>query len=284
MSLKKIELETNIELKACTTIKIGGKAKFFFLVNNPEELSEVLSEFGSAGYILGRGSNLLVSDSVIEKPVIKLGQGFDYVQNKDGRLVVGAATTLSSLIKYCVKYNLGGLENLAGIPATVGGLVAINASSYGRQISSLIGEIGLSDRWGNIQVLKRKDLVFGYRSSSIGERIVLWASLILPESSEMKESLRGFLAKRLQSQDFSYPSCGCIFKNPEKNSAGFLIDSCSLKGLSKGGARVSSKHANFIVNIGAAKYSEVDYLIKKIKDVVYKKHSIILEEEIIRWV
>src|SRR3989344_521711 len=110
MSLKRIELETNVELRNYTTIRIGGKAKFFFLANSPEELCRILSDFGPAGYILGRGSNLLVSDSPFE-----------------------------------------------------------------RQISSLIGEVCLSDRWGNIQELKRKDLVFGYRFSSIGERIVLWA-------------------------------------------------------------------------------------------------------------
>lgn len=283
MSLKRIELETNVELRNYTTIRIGGKAKFFFLANSPEELCRILSDFGPAGYILGRGSNLLVSDSPIEQPVIKLGDGFDYIEERNGRLIVGAATTLASLLKYCLRHNLGGLENLAGIPATLGGLLKLNASAYERQISSLIGEVCLSDRWGNIQELKRKDLVFGYRFSSIGERIVLWASLNLADSREVKERLKAFFGRRLKSQDFSYPSCGCIFKNPEKKSAGFLIDSCGLKGMSKGGARVSSKHANFIVNTGSAKYSDVDYLIDKIKDVVYKKHSIILEEEIIRW-
>ncbi len=283
MSLKKIELETNVELKDYTTIRIGGRAKFFFLANTPEELCRLLSEFGPGVYILGGGSNILVSDSPIEKPVIKLGAGFDYIEEREGRLVVGAATTLASLLNYCLKHDLGGLENLAGIPATLGGLLKLNASAYDRQISTLVGEVALSDRWGNIQELRRKDLVFGYRTSSIGERIVLWASLILPQSREVKERLKTFFGRRLKSQDLSFPNCGCIFKNPEKKSAGFLIDSCGLKGMEKGGARISPKHANFIVNTGSAKYNDVAYLIDKIKDVVYKKHSIILEEEIIRW-
>lgn len=283
MSLKRIELESSLSLKNFTTIKIGGRAEFFFLINGTDELRQALVEFGPSCNILGNGSNLLIKDSTIIRPVIKLGQRFSYIKRSGDTIEVGASTHLSSLISYCLKHNLSGLENLVGIPATIGGLIALNASAYGREVSSCLVELCLMDREGNIQKLKRADLVFDYRSSSIGERIILWARFNLSESVSLKQQLNILLKKRLSSQDFRYPSCGCVFKNPKAKLAGLLIDSCGLKGATEGDAQVSPKHANFIINRGRARYQDVDCLITKIKSEVYKKYSIILEEEIKRW-
>jgi len=284
MSLRKIELESSLRLKNFTTIKIGGRAEFFFLINGSDELRQVLAEFGPSCYVLGNGSNLLIEDSTIIRPVVKLGERFSYIKRSGSTIEVGASTHLSLLISYCLKHNLSGLENLVGIPATIGGLISLNASAYGRDISSCLVELCLMDIEGNIQKLKREDLVFGYRSSSIGDRIILWARFNLTESKGLKQQVNVLLKRRLASQDFSYPSCGCVFKNPESKPAGFLIDSCGLKGFKKGDAQISSKHANFIINQAGASYQDVDYLIQKIKSEVYKKYSIILKEEIKRWI
>ena len=284
MSLNKTEVDRFVELKNHTTIKIGRKAKYFFVVNSLSDLRKVLFKFSSFWYLLGNGSNLLVNDSVIERAVVKLGQKFNYIKRKDTFLEVGAATSLASVVNYCLRYNLSGLENLVGIPATIGGLLAVNASAYGRDISSDLVEVCLADTKGNIQKLKKEDLIFGYRSSSLEGKTILWARFSLSESKNLRQQLMRLFQHRLTSQDFNYPSCGCIFKNPSLKPAGLLIDSCGLKGFQKGDAQISFKHANFILNRGRARYRDVDYLITKIKSEVYKKYSIILEEEVKRWI
>ncbi|MCF7908746.1 MAG: UDP-N-acetylmuramate dehydrogenase [Candidatus Omnitrophica bacterium] len=283
MSLKRAELTKITELKDYTTIKIGGRASSFFLVNSLQQLRRALSESDSY-YILGKGSNLLIADTLIEKPIIKLGQEFNYIKKRSDSIVeVGAATSLACLMNYCLRNDLSGLENLVGIPATIGGLLAMNASSYGEEISSKVLEVCLVDVQGNIRKLKRQDLIVGYRYSAIANSIIIWVRFSLSKSKGLKQRLSCFIQERLNSQDFSLPSCGCIFKNPEGESAGLLIEACGLKGVQEGGAQISSKHANFIVNLGGASYRDVDYLIQKIKSEVCNKYSIILDEEIKRW-
>ncbi len=283
MSLREIELKYNVDLKTYTSIKIGGKAKNFFLVSTRDDLYRVIKDIGSHFYILGKGSNLLISDSLIHTPVVKLGRQFHYIKKSENLWDVGAATPLSFLVKFCLANNLGGFENLVGIPATVGGLLFMNASSFGSSISAGVKEVDVFDRQGNFKVLKKEEIAFDYRSSSLNDYIILGARFDLSQAENLKQSIRGLLRKRLSSQDFSFPSCGCVFKNGQDYNAGFLIDSCGLKNLKKGDARVSPKHANFIINLASATYDDVDYLIAKIKDEVYKKYNVRLEQEIKRW-
>ncbi len=283
MSLKKILLQHSIDLSRHTTIKIGGKARNFFTVNTPEDLGDIVADYGESLYILGRGSNLLVRDVEIETPVVKLAGQFSDIKQSGDDLVVGAATPFSFLLKYCLNNNLGGLERLAGIPASFGGLLCMNASSYGFKVSSCLKEIEVMDMRGNVKVLDRDKIKFGYRFSSLQEFIVLRASLHLEKTKDVRKNINYFLRKRLTSQDFHFPSCGCVFKNASLTSAGSLIDSCNLKGFAMGGAQISHRHANFIINRGWAVYSDVDYIIKIIQDKVYKKHGILLQEEIKRW-
>lgn len=283
MSLKKAEPAKLSELRDYTTIKIGGRAEFFSRVESIDQLGKTLAKLGPSYYLLGNGSNLLVDDSLIKRPVIKLGSGFNYIRSKENYLEVGSATSLASLIGYCLKHNLSGLENLVGIPATVGGLLSLNATAYGGDIASKLSEVCAMDSQGNIVRFKKQDLTFDYRSSSLENYIILWLGLSLSRTDNLKQRLKDFIIKRLSAQDFSLPSCGCVFKNPKLKPAGLLIDSCGLKGLTKGDAQISYKHANFILNRRKAKYQDVDYLIQKIKGEVYKKYSIILEEEIKRW-
>lgn len=283
MSLGNRESKKEVDLRNYTSIKIGGRAKYFYTVRNIDDLDKIIGDLGPDFYLLGKGSNLLIEDSLIEKPIIKLGKGFSFIKRGEKYLEVGASTPLSFLMKYCLENNLSGVENLVGIPATIGGLLAINAASFGKSISLNLGEVDVMNREGGIKTLRKREIVFKYRFSSLRKYIILGARFKLAPRKNIKRKLNEFLGKRLSRQDFDFPSCGCIFKNTPEFSASFLIDSCSLKGLEKGGAQISRRHANFIINCGCAKYNDVDYLIRKIKDQIYKKYSIILQEEIKRW-
>ena len=302
MSSPKNRFEKDVDLRNYTSIKIGGRAKYFYTALSPDCLRKIVENIGSDFYLLGKGSNLLIKDCLIQKPIIKLGDNFSFIRpvrhsiladnqshmskgvKKNGNyLEVGASTFLSSLIKYCLEKNLLGLENLAGIPATIGGLLAMNAASFGRSISAVVEEVTVMSREGDIKKLKSSEITFGYRSSTLEKYIILEAKFKLFSGKNLKRKIRELLEKRINRQDFNFPSCGCVFKNTPEFSAGFLIDSCRLKGELCGDAQVSPRHANFIINLGSAKYKDIIYLIQKIKDQIYKKYSIILEEEIKRW-
>jgi len=283
MSLKKLELEHKVDLRKCTAIKVGGKAKYFFTVYDLDDLCQIIRDFGSSFYLLGKGSNLLIKSGCIKKPVVKLAGAFSYVKEDANCIEIGASTFLPFLIKYSIENNLEGVENLAGIPATIGGLIAMNASSFGRDVSYCLREVQIMDYCGNVRTLDKSQIIFRYRFSSLQDCVILKAKFNLLKRDGLRQKVRDVLAKRLRLQEFDLPSCGCIFKNHLEFSAGFLIESCGLKGLKRGGAQVSSKHSNFIVNLGSASYEDIDYLIQRIKDRVYKKHRIVLEEEIKRW-
>ncbi|MDD4182915.1 MAG: UDP-N-acetylmuramate dehydrogenase [Candidatus Omnitrophica bacterium] len=282
MSLKQTKLKRNYSLADFTTIKIGGEARYFFTAESAEALKKVLKKFQGAFYILGGGSNLLVADNPIEKCIIKLGEEFSYIR-KDKYLEVGSRTPLSHLIKYVSANNLGGFDNLAGIPATVGGLVMMNASSFGREISEYLKEVEVMDNSGNVKILKKDGISFSYRKSSLNDYVILRVWFEAVKDYDVKAKISNFLKTRMSRQDFEFPNCGCIFKNPIEKPAGFLIEACGLKGLKKNDAQISPKHANFIINLKKARYNDVDYLTSYIKESVHKKFGIVLEEEIKRW-
>lgn len=282
MSLKQEKLKRNYSLADFTTIKIGGEAKYFFTAEDGEALRKIVKKCQGNFYILGGGSNLLVSDSPIKKCVVRLGGGFDYIK-KDKYLEVGAATVLSKVIKYASANNFGGFDNLAGIPATIGGLVVMNASSFDREISACLREVEVMDAQGNIKNLKKEEISFSYRKSSLAGCIILRAWFEIVKDYDVKAKVSNYLKTRMSKQDFEFPNCGCIFKNPLEKPAGFLIEACGLKGFKKNDAQVSQKHANFIINLNKAKYADVDYLTKVIKENVHKKFGVVLEEEIKRW-
>lgn len=278
-----VELKYNFNLRDYTAIKIGGEARYFFIVHTPEELAFLVRRHQNSFYLLGAGSNLLIKDGKLRKVVVKLGEGFNYIKRRENLLEAGAAVPFSRLLKYAVENNLGGLENLAGIPASLGGLLSMNASSFGRDSGSFLEEAEVMNERGDINRMKKEQVIFGYRYSSLRNYIILRAWLKLDEDKDVRQKVRGFIKLRHQNQDFDFPSCGCIFKNPPLAASGFLIDECGLKGVKRNSAQISAKHANFIVNLGGARYSDVDYLINLVKDRVYKRYKIVLEEEICRW-
>jgi UDP-N-acetylmuramate dehydrogenase len=299
MNLRRLELKHKVSLKNYTTIRVGGIARYFFSLHNIDHLHQVMRYIDEPPYILGGGSNILIKDKIIEKPVIKLGEEFSYIKD-DGKIIeVGGATPFPALVKYCLEHKWGGIENLIGIPATIGGMLVMNASAFGRDISSSLMKVEILDKNKNIRQLNREDISFSYRSSSLKGKIILkaWFKFTHYPSFErgsikvdiLKEKSDYFFKMRKDTQPLFYPAegvvftCGCIFKNHPYYSAGELIEKCGFKGAERNDALVSPQHANFIINRGNASYNDIDYLIQKIKEKVYHKYRIMLEEEIERW-
>jgi UDP-N-acetylmuramate dehydrogenase len=284
MSLRKIKPKKNIDLGPLTTLGVGGRAESFFLVRDNFELSKLVKEIGGQFYILGNGSNLLVKDGLIKKPVIKLIDKFELIKPKEDLLEVGSSILLPFLVKYCINNSLGGIENLAGIPATVGGMLSSAASSFGASIFDCLKMVEVMDEFGNINRIKKDKINYSYRHSGLEDKIIIKGFFKFSKNSKKtKEKIQSVIKKRIALQDFSFPSCGSVFKNPASGAAGALIEQIGLKGKRKGDIKISDKHANFILNIGKGSYHQADYLIKQIKDLIYQKKGIVLEEEVKRW-
>ncbi len=282
-----VEIRRRVSLREFTTFRIGGEASYLFVAHSTDGLQEFIRDSfvkGKDFHFLGGGSNLLISDATINKPVVTLGEEFSFIKRLDECIVcVGSRTPLSKLIAYAISCNLKGLEELSGIPATVGGMAAMNASSFGKSFCSLIEEATVITENGEIKNIKSSEIKFGYRFSSLRSKIVIEVKLKLEKDRKVKDRVGFYMKKRMASQEFSFPSAGCIFKNPSGVSAARLIDMCALNGFMVGDAQISLRHANFIINRGKARAKDVVYLIELVKERVCEKFGIELEEEVIRW-
>ncbi|MFA5362205.1 MAG: UDP-N-acetylmuramate dehydrogenase [Candidatus Omnitrophota bacterium] len=270
-----------------TTFKIGGAADFFI---EPRDISDLGLLLALAGkykkkfFVAGAGSNLLVSDKGFRGIVIGLrAPSFKKIDFEGTRVYAGAGAALSGLANACAVRGLSGLEFCAGIPGSVGGALIMNAGAWGKNIEDCIENIKVMDYNGNIKLFKKKDMVFAYRYAGLPGIIVLECvfKLKLRDKKCIREKIRESRARRGSSQDLSFPSAGCIFKNPSAaQPAGMLIDRCGLKGARKGGAAVSEKHANFIVNRSNATSRDVAGLMRMIQYRVRRKFGVELEPEI----
>lgn len=276
-------------LKKYTTFEIGGPAKFFV---EPHDFADLKLAVTSAKkykipiFLLGAGSNILVSDDGVDGMIIRLSSPiFKEISNHKNSLVVGSGLSLRQLVREASNQSLSGVEFLAGIPGTVGGALAMNAGAWGKNISDLVEKIKVMDYNGNIKILSKKEIKFEYRKSSLEKYIILNARIKLYKKNkkEIRDDMKRYLFYRINTQDNSFPNAGCIFKNPPDEVAARLIDSCSLKGKSQGGAFVSLRHANFILNQKNAKASDVLKLMDLIKKSVKQKFNISLEPEIKIW-
>jgi len=276
-------------MRSLTTFKIGGATKYYFEPANQEELGESLifaKKKKLKIYCIGSGSNVLADDKGLKGAVIRLNnKNFKNFKFQEAKLVAQAGCLLSSLIGQAGIRNLSGLEYFTGIPGTLGGALVMNAGIREKNIGDLVEDVTIMDYNGSIKTLKKSEIGFGYRSSRLSGVVVLGATLKLKKSSAAKinEIREKLIAARKKSQDWSWPSAGCIFKNPPGESAGKLIDLCGLKGKRVGGAQVSLKHANFIVNKGNATSRDVLRLINIIKNAVNRKFKVKLESEIKIW-
>ena len=278
-------------LKNHTTFKIGGPAKFFIEPQDPNDLRLLLSlvkRYNLSLFVIGRGSNLLISDKGINGVVLRLNAPyFKKLSYRDNYLNAGSGVLLSRVVLFTQDHGLSGAEFLAGIPGTVGGALAMNAGIARKikNIGDLVETVTVLDYNGKIKTLHKKDIEFGYRRSSLSKYIILGTSIRLVKENKKKiiERIKKYINYRKSTQDLSKPSAGCIFRNPTGHSAGRLIDLCGLKGKRVGDAGVSLKHANFILNLENAASRDVIKLMDCIRKKVNNKFNINLTPEIKIW-
>ena len=281
--LENVKRIRNFSFAKNTTYACGGNAEIAYCPNTIEQATAVydyLTETGKKFVKLGNGSNVLASDKNFDGAVICTKRLKGVRQTDKNTIFCYAGTTVAELLKFCVENCLGGLEYLAGIPATVGGLAYMNGGAGGTYIDSNIINVMLYD--GSIRNFSNKKCNFGYKYSIMRDisGLILGIELkIYPQNSEnVRENISNFLNKRKFHPKGA--SCGCVFKNVGNLSAGKLIDDCGLKGLTYGGAVVSEKHANFLINKGGCA-ADVYELIKRIKKRVFELTEIKLEEEVV---
>lgn len=282
-----IEYRQNEPMRAHTTFKIGGEADIFIIPASPAALIYAVkkcNELEIPYFILGNGSNLLVSDGGIEGAVISLS-GINGISSDGEKITCGAGAMLSSVCLKALSLSLTGLEFAYGIPGTAGGALYMNAGAYGGQTADVIESAECLTATGEIKTLKKENMQLGYRSSVFknGGLIIISLTFALKkgDKAEIKAEMDELLNRRKQKQPLEYPSAGSTFKRPEGYFAGALIEKNGLKGLTVGGAQVSEKHAGFVINRGGATAADVKALIGKIQKKVFENDGVMLEPEVI---
>ena len=276
----------NESLKKHTTYGIGGPADLMIFPKSKQDLIkviEIINENKIQLTILGSGSNVLVSDNGIRGAVISLKNSLKQVEVDDNILYAECGTMLGKIVKHAVKNNLIGLENLNGVPGTLGGALIMNAGAWGGEISENLIHVEVINSKSEIQKIQKKDLNFSYRQSSFNkDDILLSAKFNLKKADKdiIKENFIEAQSGRKKSQPLNKRSAGSLFKNPKNNSAGKLLDEAGLKGFSIGDAKISEKHANFFINDGDATSKDMLMLIKKAHKEVKDKFNVNLSLEV----
>lgn len=272
-----------------TTYKIGGPARIFteaWTISHLQIILENAKNENLKVFIIGGGSNLLVSDDGFDGIVIQLKNSFQEIKLDESKNVYqcGAAVKTSNIVKEYLANKHKGAEFLAGIPGTIGGAVKMNAGRKDDWISSIIESVTILDTYGNVFERNVGEFEWGYRSSSIkDDEIILSVNLkyqVCLDISSIKEEVKNLTEERKSNQPLNKLSCGSVFKNPKDNSAGKLIEEAGFKGKSVGGAKVSDVHANFIINENNARANDVLSLIQQIQNAVYEKFDIKLIPEV----
>ena len=277
----------NEALSKHTSFKIGGPAEAFCRVETAEELKfclDLAQEGGLPVFFLAGGTNLLVRDGGLPGLTLQLSGEFKEIRVDGRRIRVGAGANLAKLSRSALQAGLAGLEFGIGIPGSVGGAVIMNAGAHGQELKDVCRRVGVFED-GEIRRVDAADCGFAYRSSRFkgGKSIVLWADLeLIPgDGLQIETRMNEVLGRRRDSQPLSMPNAGCVFKNPEGESAGRLIEAAGLKGLRRGGAEISEVHANFVVNKGGARAEDVLWLMNKARAVIKEKNGIDLVDEIL---
>ncbi|MCR5721244.1 MAG: UDP-N-acetylmuramate dehydrogenase [Lachnospiraceae bacterium] len=278
----------NERLDRHTTFKVGGPCKALLLAETTEELKAVLrllKEEGEDSFILGNGSNLLVSDEGYDGYVIKLVGDFLSVKLEGDSIVAEAGVLLSKVCTFARDNALSGLEFAYGIPGTVGGAMVMNAGAYGGEMKDVTESVSLLYN-GDIVTRTAEEMQFGYRDSIIkhDDYIALETRFKLKKESTEKISaaMNDYMDRRRSKQPLEFPSAGSTFKRPEGAFAGKLIEDSGLKGFRVGGASVSVKHAGFVVNDQNGTAADIDELMKRVAERVKKDSGFVLEPEVIR--
>ncbi len=282
------KIEKNIPLKNKTSFRIGGSAKFYTRVNSEEDVKDSLvwaNQNNHPVFILGKGSNILISDTGWKGLVIDI-TGFSRITWEGSTAFCQSGAMLHNLVKQAVDRGFHGVEELAGIPGSVGGALVMNAGAFTQTVSDCLESVsGINGTDTIIWRMKKSEIDFGYRFSSLKQKesLILGAKFRFQSSNEkeLKCVYSTTLKKRSQKQPLEIPNCGSVFKRPEGNYAGALIEQCGLKGHRIGGAMVSPKHANFIVNDMNASAADVRKLIVFIQKKVFENKEVLLEPEVV---
>lgn len=271
-----------------TTFRVGGPAELFLEIRTASEIQKLLTFFQESGtkyFIVGNGSNLLVSDGGYDGAILHIGEGFDKIGVVGEKVRAQAGALLGRAALTAQQNSLTGLEFAFGIPGSVGGAAVMNAGAYGGEMSQVVSMVTGFTSDGDEVKLSNKELDFGYRKSILKQEKIVVAEVEFclsdgsPEEISMK--MNDLTGRRRAKQPLEYPSAGSTFKRPEGHFAGKLIMDAGLKGLCVGGAQVSEKHCGFIINKGGATAADVRQLMKKVQDRVKEQSGVELEPEII---
>ena len=272
-----------------TTFRVGGPARFFVVPETSQQLRQVVrccQEEEVAYYIIGNGSNLLVSDQGYEGVVIQIFREMNRIEVQGAKIKAQAGALLSAVAARALEAGLAGFEFAAGIPGTLGGACMMNAGAYGGEMKDVLKEVQVLTRQGEIITLQKEQLEMGYRTSRIAREqyIVLEAALELKrgKASVIREKMEDLKERRVTKQPLEYPSAGSTFKRPEGYFAGKLIQDAGLRGFRIGGAQVSEKHCGFVINRDQATATEISQLIREIQMRVKENSGVELEPEVKR--
>ncbi|WP_439021734.1 UDP-N-acetylmuramate dehydrogenase [Bacillus thuringiensis] len=278
----------NEPLARYTTMKIGGPADILIVpkhVTSIEKTLQLVKQYKTKWTVIGRGSNLLVSDKGIEGVVIRLGEGLDHLEVENHRVRVGGGYPLIKLSTLLSRQGLAGLEFASGIPGSVGGAVYMNAGAHKSDISNVLSKALILFENGTIEWLMNREMEFSYRTSVLQTKrpgIVLEAEFQLQvgEREEIVRSMQKNKDYRRETQPWNHPCAGSVFRNPLPDFAGNLVEKAGLRGYRIGGAQISEMHGNFIVNTGGASAQDVLSLIALIKQTIKEKFGIDMHTEV----
>lgn len=277
------QLIQNKPLSSLSTLGIGGPAKLYTEVRQVEEMQAVLAYCKTHHLkflVIGKGSNCLFDDRGFNGCIIH--NKIDFLESSDGRFSAGAGYSFSRLGTQTAKLGYGGLEFAAGIPASVGGAVFMNAGANGAETKDCLHSVDFIDETGILTSYPKEAIRFGYRYSFFQDKkgAIVSATFLLNKAEEARVKQIAIINTRQKTQPYSDKSAGCVFRNPDNQSAGKLIDECGLKGLTVGKASVSSLHANFLINQNGATAAEFKELIDQVKMTVEQKTGTALECEV----
>lgn len=281
----------HVPLSDYTSWRIGGPVDYLAFPQDGADLKKLLAwarRDKISYFILGKGTNILIRDGGFRGMAISLAEGFSQLEvvkssADEIQVQVGAGLPLGKVIDFCMQKGLSGLEFAAGIPGSVGGAIAMNAGAFGGEIKDVLQAVSFMDSHGNMREDPREKLSFSYRALRLppGDIILGGVFTLRPaEISRVQEKIREIIALRQEKQPYDFPSAGSVFRNPQPGPAGRLIERAGLKGYRIGGAQVSEKHANFIINLGEARAKDVLKLIEVVKDKVWRETGVLLELEI----
>lgn len=274
-------VQENVSMREYSNMKIGGIAKSLIHIEKEDELKNLFKP-NERYYLIGNGTNTLIYDGYLDINFVSLEKLNKIEDLGNNRVYVEAGVDLTTFTQYMRDHNLGGLENISGIPGSIGGLVNMNAGAYGTTIFDKIESVRILVDNKEIKTLSKEELGYRYRGTKIKDNkwIVIGATFKLDDGFDVA-ACEDKLSKRQHNHPLDYPNLGSTFKNPEGQFAAQLISDCGLKKYRVGDMEVSEKHPNFLINHGNAKFSDVIDLIKHIKEVVYSKTGYMLDTEII---